>query len=291
MKGILRHLFLPSNRNNHRSKLLHNSFLFGILFFIVLSTSTTFFVQKSHPEVLGISYSISSRELLILVNKERIKKNLNPLVLNSQLSEAAGYKADHMFLHNYWAHFAPDGTTPWNFIKGAGYNYFYAGENLAKGFTNSPDAVRAWMDSPSHRDNILSPQFKDVGFAIKEGNLQGEDTVLIVELFGSRSTAESEAGQDVSSSGAQIDQATPGIKGAQSRENSEFFVSPILDVNGMQKVIIFTILSAILIALLLDFIIVKKRRITRLVGNNVDHIILILFFIIFILVVNIETIL
>ena len=68
-----------------------------------------------------------------------------------------------MFSKNYWAHFAPDGSTsPWDFIHQSGYNYIFAGENLAKGFTDANSVVAAWMNSPSHRENILSNKYKDV---------------------------------------------------------------------------------------------------------------------------------
>src|SRR5258706_10350524 len=94
-----------------------------------------------------------------------------------------------MFAKDYWAHIAPDGTTPWSFIKGAGYNYVYAGENLARGYFSASDVVNAWMASPEHRENMLSSKFADVGFSAQNGKLTGEDTVLVVEMLGSTSLA------------------------------------------------------------------------------------------------------
>ena len=181
------HLFLPNPNNNHRSKILHNTSLLILVIAFALVSSLGIVVNKSHPEVLGIAYQISDQELLNLVNSERAKNGLPALLLNVKLTNAARQKATHMFANNYWAHFAPDGTSPWNLIKGQGYNYIYAGENLARGFTTSYDAVKAWMTSPTHKANILSAQFKDVGLAISEGKLQGEDTVLIVQMFGALS--------------------------------------------------------------------------------------------------------
>ena len=86
-----------------------------------------------------------------------------------------------MFSKDYWAHNAPDGTTPWVFIKNTGYNYIYAGENLARGFNSASDVINAWMNSPEHRQNVLSPNYQNVGFAVATGTLSGEDTVLVVE--------------------------------------------------------------------------------------------------------------
>src|SRR3989338_7182361 len=106
------------------------------------------------------------------------------LELNPELSLAAEKKAEDMFARNYWAHNGPNGSTPWDFIKGAGYTYIYAGENLAKDFQNSNDVVQAWMKSPSHRENILRKEYQDIGFAVVNGVLNGEETTLVIQMFG-----------------------------------------------------------------------------------------------------------
>ena len=134
MIQFLTHLFAPRTSNNYRAKILHASSLaFIVISFFLLSIGVRF-IKTSHPEVLGISYSISENELLLDTNLERVKNGLSELKLNEKLSDAARRKAAYMFEKNFWAHFAPDGTTPWSFIKAAGYDYSYAGENLAKGF-------------------------------------------------------------------------------------------------------------------------------------------------------------
>lgn len=296
MISALRNLFFPHHKNNHRSKLLHNSSLFVLVLFFLFANSATFFVSKSYPEVLGITYSISEQELLTLVNNERVQKGLSPLKLNGELSSAAKGKALHMFANNYWAHFAPDGTSPWTFIRGSGYNYLYAGENLAKGFTTSETAVKAWMNSPSHRENILSSNFKEVGFGVSEGNLQGEETVLIVEMFGSKSEpllarqevppVPTTAEQPVLA--PESNEPVQGTVGARPIINTgtlkEIRVNPVIDLILGSKAITFVILASLLMALLIDFIIVEKKKIPRIVGNNIDHIILILLFAIFIII-------
>jgi hypothetical protein len=103
---------------------------------------------------------------------------------NGQLSAAAQGKAQHMFANNYWDHFAPDGTSPWDFIVNSGYKYKFAGENLAYNYMFSDDVVNAWMDSPSHRANIVRAEYTEIGFAVQNGNLLGEDTTLVVQMFG-----------------------------------------------------------------------------------------------------------
>jgi hypothetical protein len=288
----LLHLFIPHPNNNHRSKILHNTSLLILIFAFALVSSFGIIVNKSHPEVLGITYQISDQELLNLVNSERTKNGLSPLTMNTALTNAARQKAAHMFANNYWAHFAPDGTSPWYFIRGQGYNYIYAGENLARGFTTSYGAVKAWMASPTHRANILSAQFKDVGFAISEGRLQGEDTVLIVQMFGAVSNpaiANTKALSPIEITKKETVVA-PRVQGAagsaQVNDNAtlssnKLTVSPIIDLIFGTKAIVFSILSILLIALILDLIIVEKKKIPRVVGNNIDHIILITLFIVF----------
>lgn len=314
MFSYLRHLLVPHHGNNHRAKILHNSSLFFLGLLFLFSTTLTVLVNSYNPEVLGVSYSISDSELLNLVNYERGQRGLAALSLNSQLSQAAASKASHMFANNYWAHFAPDGTSPWVFIKGAGYNYLYAGENLAKGFTNSSDVVNAWMASASHRDNLLSSQFRDVGFAISSGVLQGEDTVLIVQMLGATPNTAFAAPQSVNAPAKQsevnnaseavaVPTVTPfptlpvqgavianNITPAGNIEPSSYKFNPIIDAVFGTKIITFGILVLILIALITDFIVVEKNRIPRIIGNNIDHIILISLFLIFILIARLGTV-
>jgi len=91
----------------------------------------------------------------------------------------------HMITNNYWVHYAPDGTTPWLFIVSSGYQYKTAGENLAKGFDTSSGVVAGWMESPTHKANVLG-DYTDVGFAVTNGILMGSETTLIVAMYGTK---------------------------------------------------------------------------------------------------------
>lgn len=186
MKYFLRHFFLPHHTNNHRAKILHHTSILSLIVVLLFGNFSLSQVERQFSDVLGITANISSDELLLHTNLKRQENGLPPLVLNGQLSQAAAGKAQDMITKNYWAHIAPDGLTPWAFINGAGYRYIHAGENLARGFTTSGDVVNAWMESPGHRDNILSKNYTEVGFAILSGTLTGEETVLVVEMLGSR---------------------------------------------------------------------------------------------------------
>ena len=259
MKEFLLHLFIPRESNNHRSKVLHHSNLLLTIVFLFLAG---FFIQSlkvSFPSVLGVKVDISAEELLLLTNKQRQGNSVVPLALNEKLTEAAVKKADDMFGYDYWAHNSPTGKTPWVFIKSSGYKYVYAGENLARGFSSAQDIVKAWMESPDHRSNMLSSNYSDVGFAIKMGRLNGEETVLIVEMLGNLSTpiVESSRIQEVATA-------------------SDVKNEPLIDAPSFSLNIGIIIIFIFIFVLLLDMIIVEKKKIARFVGHNTDHILYLL---------------
>jgi len=119
-----------------------------------------------------------------LTNDERVDLAAVPLQRNVLLDQAAQQKAQHMAKNEYFAHFAPDGTTPWSFFKSSGYVYAHAGENLAIHFTDSTEVVEAWMQSPAHRKNIVDPKYTEIGVGTAKGTFDGYDTVYVVQLFG-----------------------------------------------------------------------------------------------------------
>jgi uncharacterized protein YkwD len=119
-----------------------------------------------------------------LTNDERDDVAAAPLIRNEALDAAAQLKAEHMAQNQYFAHYAPDGTTPWYWFDQAGYVYAHAGENLAIHFTDSAEVVEAWMDSPTHRANIVDQKFTEIGVGTARGRFDGHRTVYVVQLFG-----------------------------------------------------------------------------------------------------------
>lgn len=285
MKHFLRHLLIPHESNNHRAKILHLDSMLIVIALLIFSSFILSSVQNRFPTVLGISYNITPIDLLNSTNQIRQGRGLSPLTLDVELSQAASKKAADMFAKNYWAHIAPDGVTPWVFIKNSGYEYLYAGENLARGFSNTTDVVNAWMASPTHRDNILSPNYHDIGFGIATGKLTGSDTVLIVEMFGSRYTAQAatiipsptstpDANQRepeptiaalVTPIPSQIEQGTIEVAALKQQ--------PLMDKNNFAKNIIIIILVGFIAILAIDAIIIERKKIIRVVSHNLDHII------------------
>lgn len=279
MKHFFYHLFVPHERNNYRAKLLHHKTL---LFFITLIFSATFFleiIKINFPSVLGIQNNITVEQLVSITNKKRAEAGLPSLVLNSNLSQAAALKAGDMFAKDYWAHNSPDGITPWAFIKQSGYDYAYAGENLARGFNSAEDVVNAWMASPKHKENMLFKNYNDVGFFVGTGKLKGEDTILVVEEFGNQGTraiATNKFIQNVATS------SSTKVASPKVFAGTTYIKKPLLNSLSFSLTVDRVLLAIFIFTLLVDMIIVERKRIARLVGHNMDHI---LFLVLIILVV------
>jgi len=180
----LRRLFYPHSSNNYKAEILHPAGLCVLIAFFLLFQSFFNLSVNFAPGVLGFASDITPEQIVELTNEKRLAKGITSLKINEKLSKAARAKAADMFALNYWAHISPRGVKPWQFITDNGYHYLYAGENLARDFSNSGNVITAWMNSPSHRQNLLSEKYKDIGVAVVDGVLQGQETTLIVQLFG-----------------------------------------------------------------------------------------------------------
>ena len=100
------------------------------------------------------------------------------------MQKAAEEKAQDMIDNNYFAHISPQGKSPWDWINKNNYNYRYAGENLAIGFANAKEQQQAWMDSPTHKKNILNKNYDETGVAVKQGVIDGHEAIVVVQMFG-----------------------------------------------------------------------------------------------------------
>lgn len=127
--------------------------------------------------------AVIAQALVSYTNDARASENLAPLVRNSLLDLAAQKKAEDMIAKGYFAHFAPDGTSPWHWIDAVGYEYASAGENLAIDFFDSKDVVGAWMNSPGHRKNIMKQKYAEIGMAVADGTFENRHTTFVVQFF------------------------------------------------------------------------------------------------------------
>lgn len=300
----LLHYFFPSENNNFRAKILHSSAL--LFYFTVVVTLQVGFNILSFvkPGVLGYATDISIEKLLELTNQKRIENGLNPLTLDPQLCQAANAKANDMFTNNYWSHNSPSGVSPWDFILGAGYHYVYAGENLAKDFANSEGVVSAWMASPTHRDNIINPKYRDIGFAVVNGKLNGMETTLVVQMFGSRAPTTAGFSQTlplvqptvvptvtpkvipneefkivslISPKPTKTPEITPFKKPSSeiliaAVKNKNIKNNPKLNIFSLTKGFSLGLVMILILVMVIDGYIAFKERHIRITGDNIAHI-------------------
>lgn len=182
-------LFAPHPHNNHKAKILQPRSIVILIGLFIMGRSIVDMTVSLKPGVLGYASQIDPDKVIELTNKERLNAGLTILKENSELDQAALAKATDMFEHNYWAHISPTGTEPWYFVTQSGYKYQHAGENLARDFSNPGDVVKAWMASPTHRQNLLDDKYKDIGIAVVDGYINGIETTLVVQMFGSSQTS------------------------------------------------------------------------------------------------------
>jgi hypothetical protein len=163
---------------------------------LLLSFTLIWVRQPGSGGVLSYATDISSSGLLTATNSQRTKNGAQALKINSQLAAAAQAKAEDMATRNYWSHLTPEGKEPWIFIDRTGYDYLKAGENLAYGFSSSNKTVAGWMNSKSHRANLLDVRYLDVGFGFANSpdyQKEGPETI-VVALYGQPSPASAVAG-------------------------------------------------------------------------------------------------
>jgi hypothetical protein len=136
------------------------------------------------PNSAAFASDITPENLIKLTNEERAKYNLSPLSFNDQLEKAATNKAYHLLQGQYFAHTSPEGRTFSLWIKDVGYNFVYAGENLAMDFMTAEGTIKAWMKSESHKKNILNPFYNEIAISTQEGEFEGRPTIMVAQLFG-----------------------------------------------------------------------------------------------------------
>lgn len=311
MWDFLHHLILPRHSNNHRAKVLHHPSLVVFIALLLIGNVFISFAEQNFSGVLGITANFNQDDLLLQTNARRAENGLPPLQLNPQLSQAAYQKGQDMFAKNYWAHNAPDGTTPWVFIKNSGYEYLYAGENLARGFSSAQDVVTAWMNSQGHKENLLSPNYDDVGFAVLTGTLTGDETILVVQEFGRKMAGGPTESSTLASAPtvaptAAFPTAVPTVRVRPTSVPTltptpttvpviarltvsptpvsvipqpqplslvaSIQSNPLIDSKRFSKTFALFLVSFFLFVLVLDIIVIERKKIVRLVSHNVDHI-------------------
>lgn len=174
---------LPSESNEYKSKFLQsNTLLYCVVLLLALKIVATLIFINLPANMFFADITKSALENSI--NQTRQSLGLAPLLENAKLNQAAQAKAQNMVQNNYFDHTSPTGVSPWFWFAQAGYRYKYAGENLAIGFYDSQEVYNAWLNSPSHKANIVNPHYTEVGTAVL-GGFGPNNSVIVVQEFAS----------------------------------------------------------------------------------------------------------
>ncbi len=228
--SVLKNHFIPHPGNDHRPHFLRLKSMTVVLSVVIVAEMAFLLQTLVIFQKTNMLAAVLPGVLTALTNENRTADNLSPLAENKLLDEAARLKAEDMAESGYFAHTSPSGLTPWYWFQKVGYQYSLAGENLAVNFSDSADVVKAWMNSPTHRANILRGGFTQMGIGVAKGIYEGRDTVFVAQLFGAPAKAGTEAppapslvGTEVASN---IAPEKPAISGSNEKEGGGLALAP-----------------------------------------------------------------
>lgn len=179
----IKNFFIPCEDNNFKPDCFFSSFMYWLCFvLLILHVLPIFFFSYLSSDPLFAD--ITKTAIVELTNEERINLNVSELQHSEILDKAAMLKAQDMFRNQYFAHSSPSGVNPWYWFEQAGYEYEYAGENLAIGFLEPEEVYDGWVNSFSHHQNLVNPNYNEIGVAVLTGIFKGSRTTIVVQLFG-----------------------------------------------------------------------------------------------------------
>ncbi|MBI4049742.1 MAG: CAP domain-containing protein [Candidatus Doudnabacteria bacterium] len=231
----LKDYFLASETNNYQPWIMKPVALFCFCLVIwglrlLIPTSFSFAAP-----------GIDAYDLMGKISQERTNRFIPTLTVNSKLIAAANSKSNDMLARSYFAHVDPDGNYVWYRIENAGYKpYLTLGENLAMDFSDAQSVIEAWMNSPTHRANILNEKFQDQGLAAIYGLFEpGHSTIAVTSLFGAllKSSPQAKPSPQPTPPATTKPAAPPAAPAppAQSEPKTEITINP--DIKLRKKII------------------------------------------------------
>lgn len=159
-----------------------------LIFLAVASLYCTAFNEGNYAMAVSNSQQTKTeyQEIINLTNEARQKYGLPELKYNPQLAQIADSRISDMKNKHYFAHINPDNKGLKYFVEQADYNYLIVGENLAINYYDSQEVVQAWLESPSHRENILKPTFNEIGLSSDEIKINGNKNFVIAMILGAK---------------------------------------------------------------------------------------------------------
>lgn len=291
MKKWLKRHFIPHEGNDHRPHFLHRRNIKQLLGVVLLFELILFIMPGlnyvRYFESLNLG-AVLPGVLSSLTNAERLENNLPELRENEALNRAAQMKAEDMARKGYFAHTSPEGITPWYWLAQVGYNYSYAGENLAVHFMDSQDVTEAWMNSPTHRANIVHGAYTEVGTGVAIGTYEGYETVFVAQVYGRPRVATLPTTNNAqptinipntnpnvlgeSQAAPVVQQKTTGLKQVAENFVEEAAASPRRTTDAM----LYSVMGIITLALLFNIFIKVKHQHPDLIFNGAVAMVVIL---------------
>ncbi|PIZ96347.1 MAG: hypothetical protein COX80_01550 [Candidatus Magasanikbacteria bacterium CG_4_10_14_0_2_um_filter_33_14] len=183
IRRVLKNYFIPHVKNGYHPHILHTKrTIFYSLFFLLTKMMVVLFVVLLPLETFSlpeVKNSIADK-IIAETNKVRNKLAVRSLDTNEKLFSSANAKSWDMVRNDYFDHISPDGKRLRDFLQEADYDYRMAGENLAVGYKNSEDLMVAWENSPSHYDNLIDKDYRDIGVGVSIGEYKGVPNTLFV---------------------------------------------------------------------------------------------------------------
>jgi len=127
--------------------------------------SFNFFQQEIHSKHY---IDQLEKQVVELVNIERVNHGLQPLTVNLNLVEIARIKSEDMYKNNYFSHDSPTLGCSFDMLKMSGIQYSHAAENIAKGQKNALIVVNSWLNSTGHMKNILGKEYTETGVGLAD---------------------------------------------------------------------------------------------------------------------------
>jgi hypothetical protein len=283
MFSWLKKHFIPHEGNDHRPHLLRGSGLRNIAVAVIFVEVIFFLLPVlTRINTTGNIAAVLPAILADLTNNERATQNLPALTVSPLLNEAAQMKADDMAAKGYFAHTSPEGKTPWYWLLQVGYNYQYAGENLAINFSDSKDVTAAWMASPTHKENIEKGNYTEVGTGVATGMYEGHETVFVAQVYANPLPPVATAEQatpvknvaPVKTAPTKVavvkeSSSTPAVLGVETPVQTPTFLESLMaSPRSTTNVILYVIFGIVTLALLLYIFIKIRNHHTDLLTNG-----------------------
>jgi len=188
IRKTLKKYFVPHRENNYHPHILHTKrAIFYSLFFLTMKLIVFVFVVLLPIETFTMPDMLKSfaDKIVAQTNEIRNKQGIRSITAQVKLFSSANNKSWDMVQNNYFDHISPTGKRLKDFLQEVNYNYSIAGENLAIGFYNVDQLMKAWLNSPKHYDNIVDKDFQDIGIGMAVGTYKGiPNTIFVTEHFG-----------------------------------------------------------------------------------------------------------